>query len=358
MLGSACGGVALGDGPMKGRATGLDLVRICAALSVFLFHARLLAGVSLGGPVAQFGNLAVPVFFALSGYLVYRPFTRGPVPTIDYWAGRAIRIAPAIAIALVVVALLMPGSVIWLLVVLWSLIVEVMFYASLPLFARITKGHELTGILVPLFPSIAFSQMIGPIELPRMLFMMPILAPAWWWAFAPGMALAVVERDRPELLRPRPLAVAGVVLLGLGLVLLGRWPTGSPDAVLAGFLVLGAVGIMAALLTWRPKHGAKIAALAADVSYPFYLWHAPVLASLAPLVGVAAVPIGFVAAAIASTLSAVLETPIRRNWASSRARKRQRGLAVALVDAKLASSQALHPAVPGLTAEDKAGKIA
>jgi peptidoglycan/LPS O-acetylase OafA/YrhL len=308
-----------------GRATGLDLIRICAALAVFLFHARLLTGVSLAGPVAPFGNLAVPVFFALSGYLVYRPFTRGPVHTYDY-VGRAIRIAPAAAIALVGVWVLMAESIGWLLVVLWSLVIEAMFYSWLPLFARIAKGHELAAILVPVIPSIYMSQAMGPLVMPRMLPMMPILAPAWWWAFAPGMVLAVVERDRSELLHHRVLGFGGVLMVGLGLWLLDRWPADFSDPFRAGLLVLGAVGTMAAVLSWRPKRGAAVAALAADVSYPFYLWHAPVLATLAPLIGVAAIPVGFVAATAASRLSVALETPIRRDWARSKARIRQKRL--------------------------------
>jgi peptidoglycan/LPS O-acetylase OafA/YrhL len=319
----------LDGGTMRGRATGLDIIRICAALCVFLFHARLLAGMSIGGPAAQHGNLAVPVFFALSGYLVYRPFTRGQVPTTEYLTGRAVRIAPAVAIALVAISVLMPGQVGWLLVVLWSLVVEAMFYAALPLFARATKGHELVGILVPVIPSIVLSHLMGPVDLPRMLPMMPILAPAWWWAFAPGMVLALVERDLLDRLRPRVLAVAGVGTFCLGLALLDQWPTGVPDAFLAGFLVIGVVGIMAAGLTWRPKRGARIAGFVADASYPLYLWHAPVLASVAPVFGVAAVPIGFALAATASALSVALETPIRRDWSRSRARRRQAIPAVA-----------------------------
>jgi peptidoglycan/LPS O-acetylase OafA/YrhL len=303
-----------------GRATGLDLIRISAALAVFLFHVRLLTGVGLGGPVALFGNLAVPVFFALSGYLVYRPFTRGPVRTYEYLVGRAIRIAPAAAIALVGVGLLMAESIGWLLVVLWSLVIEAMFYACLPLFARIAKGHELAAILLPVIPSIYMSQIMGPLAMPRMLPMMPVLAPAWWWAFAPGMVLAVVERDRPDLLSHRVLGFGGVGLLALGFWLLDRWPAEFSDPFRAGLLVLGSAGVMAAVLSWRPKRGAAVAALAADVSYPFYLWHAPVLAALAPLIGVAAIPVGFVAATAASTLSVALETPIRRDWARSKAR--------------------------------------
>ncbi len=157
---------------------------------------------------------------------------------------------------------------------------------------------------------------------------MPILAPAWWWAFAPGMVLALVERDRPDLLRPRPLAVVGALTLATGMVLLDRWPAGVADAMRAGPIVLGAVGIMGASVGWRPTVGASSAAVAAEVSYPFYLWHAPVLAAFAPLgSGYAVLAVAFVATLAASTASVlVAERPFRRAFARSRSRGRGRAM--------------------------------
>lgn len=155
-----------------GRATGLDLVRVGAAFSVFLFHGRVLAGVALGGPLAAYGYLAVPVFFALSGYLVYRPFTLGQIEPIDFLLRRAARLLPAVAFALAGMVFLSPDGFLWLLVVLWSLIVEAMFYASLPLFARLAGRHELLVVAVLTIPSVAFSQALGAasLGLPRLLF--------------------------------------------------------------------------------------------------------------------------------------------------------------------------------------------
>ena len=167
----------------------------------------------------------------------------------------------------------MPSGLPWLFVVLWSLCVEAMFYVSLPLFARLSKGHELASVIILAVPSVIFSQIMGGLDLPRMLPATPFYAPGWWWAFAPGMILALVERDHPGLLRPRPLMLGGILLLGAEFVFLYRCPPQAGDFVRSALLVTGAVAIMASVIHWQPGRGVVLAALAADISYPFYLWH-------------------------------------------------------------------------------------
>jgi peptidoglycan/LPS O-acetylase OafA/YrhL len=297
-----------------GRAVGLDLVRVGAALSVFLYHGRLFTGAGLGGQVADYGYLGVPVFFALSGYLVYRPFTRGQVDPFDFLLRRAARLVPAAVVALIGVGLLLPGGFPWLFVVLWSLVVEATYYVSLPLFSRVAGRHEVFAVVAVAAASVVFGQAIGTVLLPQMLLAMPLFAPAWWWAFAPGMILALVERDRPDLLRPRFLAVTGLLLLCTGIGVVGLWPAGVPEALRAAPIVLGAVGIMGASLSWRPSFGASAAALAADASYALYLWHAPVLVVVAPVLGgYPGLGAGFVLATTAAAASVLLvERPFRR----------------------------------------------
>ena len=51
-------------------------------MAVFIYHAHGL-GIVILGPVASHGNIGVPVFFALSGYLVYRPFLQRVNPKFD-----------------------------------------------------------------------------------------------------------------------------------------------------------------------------------------------------------------------------------------------------------------------------------
>jgi peptidoglycan/LPS O-acetylase OafA/YrhL len=74
---------------------------------------------------------------------------------------------------------------------------------------------------------------------------------------------------------------------------------------------------MASSLSWNCRRATALIALAADASYPFYLWHASILVTLSPLVrGLALGVIGFAIAAAVSVASVVVvERPIRRAWA-------------------------------------------
>ena len=72
----------------------VDSLRAIAALAIVGFHAGLFAGVadstSLASRISSNLQVGVPIFFLISGFLLYRPFTRarlrgpggrGPAPT-------------------------------------------------------------------------------------------------------------------------------------------------------------------------------------------------------------------------------------------------------------------------------------
>src|SRR4051812_14569134 len=98
----------------RGHIDSLDGLRAIAAFVVVIFHvaystADLLTGSGAWRVVAH-GDVAVPIFFALSGLLLYRPWARrtlvrGPAPKVrTYLWRRALRILPGYW-AVVVVAL-------------------------------------------------------------------------------------------------------------------------------------------------------------------------------------------------------------------------------------------------------------
>ena len=64
----------------RGRSSGLDGLRALAALLVVAFHLNTVSGVSFGplDVIIRGGDTGVYVFFALSGYLLYKPFLQGP----------------------------------------------------------------------------------------------------------------------------------------------------------------------------------------------------------------------------------------------------------------------------------------
>lgn len=157
---------------VSGHQPALDGVRAIAALMVLVFHVAVEAGDALApgvwGAVLSGGEMAVPLFFALSGLLLYRPWARAaldgdPGPsTRRYLWRRGVRILPAYWLVAVVALLLwsrerLQSAAAWLEVMtltfvynpqpwwygtgppglgqMWSLCVEISFYLLLPLIA-------------------------------------------------------------------------------------------------------------------------------------------------------------------------------------------------------------------------------
>ena len=150
------------------RAIELDVVRGIAILLVVTFHVgeRTSVGASPSTMLEFVGRMHVglPLFFALSGFLLYRPFARahagtGEAPTVFMFAVRRVaRIYPAYLLVLGVTALWIgvprtfdtPGHAVQQLSLVrnftadgyfaglghaWSVGVELQFYALLPLYA-------------------------------------------------------------------------------------------------------------------------------------------------------------------------------------------------------------------------------
>lgn len=96
-----------------GRSTGFDYLRIVLAISVIVWHAFPL---SYGSSAEAIKNsaiwsqllvgLALPMFFALSGFLVAGSLERNP-SIVTFLGLRAIRIAPALTVEVILSALLL-----------------------------------------------------------------------------------------------------------------------------------------------------------------------------------------------------------------------------------------------------------
>src|SRR5689334_17416821 len=141
----------------------------CAAMGVVLTHVAFQTGHTGGGFMGRiFGrfDLAVAVFFALSGFLLWRGHAaaarglRPRPPTAHYLRSRVARIMPGYVVAVVVILLLLPEAkadfTVWLanltltqiyvpltltagLTQMWSLSVEVTFYLALPFLALLAR---------------------------------------------------------------------------------------------------------------------------------------------------------------------------------------------------------------------------
>ena len=144
-------------------------MRACAAIGVVVTHVAFDTGHSSGFDGRLFGrfDLAVAVFFTLSGFLLWRSHAaaaRGLAPrpaTGHYLRSRVVRIMPAYLVAVVVILTLLPDGnhpnlTVWLanlsltqvyvpltltggLTQMWSLSVEVTFYLALPILALLAR---------------------------------------------------------------------------------------------------------------------------------------------------------------------------------------------------------------------------
>ena len=330
----------------------LDGLRAVAALSVVATHAGFHTGRSTdAGPFAPFlarMDFGVTIFFLLSGFLLYRPFVAaalagrdGPAVRGFYWR-RALRIFPAYWLATLVtlatVGPYRPSLGDWLryltlthtyvdqrqnvaLTQMWTLVVEVSFYAVLPLLAALTlrpgqPAHVLVRRQALLLAGLALGT-AGWAWVVRSRAVAgggrPLLwLPAYLDWFAIGMAFAVAScalrhPGWPRHGRLRLLdraaddtgtcwVIAGLLFWTATLPLAGprdlsgltTWEWFTKHylyAAAAAFLLLPAVfgdpdrGVLRAFLASRPMR------FLGEISYGVYLWHLTLLTVLADVLG-------------------------------------------------------------------------
>jgi peptidoglycan/LPS O-acetylase OafA/YrhL len=304
---------------LEHRSAGLDLLRALAAALVVVFHMRTMLVVDFGplNPVFEGGNSGVFIFFALSGYLLYKPFVKGP-STVDlrtYAIKRAARILPGYFVALAVLVAISRNHLFFehplsyltisssydvamrgFLGVAWTLSAEVAFYVLLPVIARLVAGREIVRLLEIMIASICLNLIHRLLLNDANLWLIgsfPVVA----YAFIPGMILAVIEVKHPALF-PR-LAGPAALAIGIGLVLLGCVQMADPVAIPSG---VGTAFLMGWLLQHRVP-GGRALAFAGGASYALYLWHR----DLFIVVGIWGLPIALIGAALSWAL---IERPV------------------------------------------------
>jgi peptidoglycan/LPS O-acetylase OafA/YrhL len=328
----------------------LDVVRIAAALGVLLFHARLRLGLDFGPlePLVASLDLGVLAFFSLSGYLIYLPFARGVVSTGEHLTRRLMRIVPAYCLAVVGTAVLvdldpMLGGV------SWTLVVEVAFYAALPLvtlaMARVGGAHHGRQLVVLLVLAAAsFGARLAVLGTDgyswEVTGRLPFL---WLWAFLPGMLIAAAVAWRPDVMEPLsrwPVLLCAMLTVLLALLL----PTDTLGPVQIGRMALMAVAtallIPGLLRLARRSWLRPLAASGRTLSYPLYLWHTTVLmaAAAAGLTGWTALAVTLAVVLVVSCGSWVLlERPVIAYSSSLVVRMRQRSSAVGTPERALVS---------------------
>ncbi len=368
--------VVVTEGPQVGGARSflpaVEGMRACAATGVVVTHVAFQTGHSSGVGGRLFGrfDLAVAVFFALSGFLLWRGHAAaargiGPRPrTGHYLRSRAVRIMPAYLVAVVVILSLLPDAdhaspTVWLanltltqiyvpltltggLTQMWSLSVEVTFYLALPILALLARRLPVRGRVPAIAALAALSWAWGWLPIHADAGINPLnWPPAFFSWFAAGMLLSEWVHSPvglPHRLARRRVLIGGVAVLAF---LVAASPLAGPEGLTPGtatqFAVKTAMGsvvafaLVAPLVLDRPDTPHRLLGNAFMVtlgrwSYGLFVWHLAALAMVFPVLGifpfaghmpsvlVLTLVFGF---AVAAVSYALVESPCRewlRRW--------------------------------------------
>ena len=317
-------------GGTRGFLPAVEGMRACAAIGVVVTHVAFQTGHTGGITGRLFGrfDLAVAVFFALSGFLLWRGHAaaaRGlrPVPpTGHYLRSRIVRIMPAYLVAVVVILTLLPDAkadlTVWLanlsltqiyvpltltagLTQMWSLSVEVSFYLALPMLALLVRRLPVRA-RIPVIAAVAvasFGWALHPVQ--RAVRRQPAeLAAGVLLVVRRGHAAGRVDSDRigwPHRLARRRLLMA---VIAVAAFLVAASPLAGPEGLTPGtvsqFVVKTAMGavlaaaLIAPLVLDRPDTPHRILGNTTMVtlgrwSYGLFIWHLAALAMVFPIIG-------------------------------------------------------------------------
>ncbi|MGB3475221.1 MAG: acyltransferase [Mycobacterium sp.] len=391
-------------GGVRSFLPAVEGMRACAAIGVVITHVAFQTGHSTGISGRLWGrfDMAVAVFFALSGFLLWRGHAaaaRGlrPAPQAGhYLRSRVVRIMPAYLVSVVVILALLPDAggaslVVWLanltmtqiyvpltltpgLTQMWSLAVEVSFYIALPLLALAARRLPVRARI----PAIAGMALLSlgwgflPIHTPY--GVNPLnWAPAYGCWFGAGMLLAEwayspVGRVHRLARRRLPMALLTVVAFGVAASPLAG-PEGLTSATVGQFIVRTAMGgvlawaLLAPLVLDRPDTPHRFLASAPMVtlgrwSYGIFIWHLAALDMVFPVIGrfaftgdmavVLALTMVFTVA-IAAVSYALVEQPCReklRGWETRRPAERPDAAQAALPDGVYSAESLVNSGVP------------
>jgi peptidoglycan/LPS O-acetylase OafA/YrhL len=359
-------------GGIRSFLPAVEGMRACAAIGVVVTHVAFQTGHSSGAAGRLFGrfDLAVAVFFALSGFLLWRGHAAaarglGSRPrTGPYLRSRVVRIMPAYLVAVVVVLTLLPDSdhaslTVWLanltltqiyvpltltggLTQMWSLSVEVAFYLALPILAVLARRIPVPARVPAIAALGVLSWAWAWIPLESTSGMNPLnWPPAFFSWFTAGMLLA--EWVYRPIGWPHRVARRRVLMavVAVSAYLVAASPLAGPAGLAVGtalqFAVKTAMGavvafaLVAPLVLDRPDTPHRLLGSTGMVtlgrwSYGLFIWHLAALAMVFPVIGtfpftgrmpmvlVLTLVFGF---AIAAVSYALVESPCRealRRW--------------------------------------------
>jgi peptidoglycan/LPS O-acetylase OafA/YrhL len=317
---------AVSPPPGNPRFPAVDGLRALAALSVVLFHAEQFSGYTgVLGRIMGHLDVGVAVFFAITGFLLYRPYYASAVgqapriPTRVFYWRRLLRIVPAYWVALIVLSPLLifakPDGLANIFFVqiyrprwsrsgigpAWSVCVEMSFYLLLPWFAlalqrvwgrlpRRDRARRELALLLGLFVASCVARVVIQHVAHHPYLVDPLPTTLAW--FCGGMALAIISTSpsgrAARFIRKYPgyLWLVGAALYAATLESHGTVETEGLGIFVAYAAI--AVLILAPIVLAAPHfRGIRLfltrpAAYLGLVSYGIYLYHYPLLQHLHP----------------------------------------------------------------------------
>ena len=319
--------------PDSRRLPLVDSLRAIAALLIVAYHALFVTGRLSPGNYGWYLNVGVPLFYAISGLLLFRPFAAAlsegrALPSVrDYARHRVFRIIPAYWIALPVVAIMLDragqvfspsgiptyfgflqiyslDSFVGGIGQAWTLCVEVTFYLFLPLWAwcmaQVVRGlADRRGAMIAMIAMLAVGSFAWKVAAVRLVGddvsagLIPLtVLPAALDQFAVGMLLAVVLTRRAGLPARASASWAGIAVAGIAYWLIGEvhgvgllntkplfgwgWSAIAEHelkAVFSAGLLVAAVSAGSHRGVLGRALGVTILRQTGEVSYGIYLWH-------------------------------------------------------------------------------------
>jgi len=391
-------------GGVRSFLPAVEGMRACAAIGVVITHVAFQTGHSSGisGRLWSRFDMAVAVFFALSGFLLWRGHAaaarglRSAPATGHYLRSRLVRIMPAYLVSVVVILALLPDAgnaslTVWLanltmtqiyvpltltpgLTQMWSLAVEVSFYIALPVLALAARRLPVRARIPAIAGMALLSLCWGFLPIHTPYGVNPLnWAPAYGCWFGAGMLLAEWAYSpvgRVHRLARRRLPM---VLLILVAFLVAASPLAGPEgltsATVGQFIVRTAMGgvlawaLLAPLVLDRPDTQHRFLASAPMVtlgrwSYGIFIWHLAALDMVFPVIGrfaftgdmaVVLVLTLVFTVAIAAVSYALVEQPCReklRGWETRHPAQRSDGPQAARPDGVYSAESLVNSGVP------------